>query len=156
MGGGRAIGYVVGAHDLAVGTRPARTGTGTTPAALVLVVSTLDPRLAGVLDQLAGLVSETGGALSHLAILAREQGVPTVVGVPDDDLGEAVKAIIRVAPASTVGDAELAAFVAEALAAFKVPSHWERSITPLPRNATGKLLKNLLRGVGDVAFDEVL
>jgi pyruvate,water dikinase len=28
-------------------------------------------------------VSETGSVLSHLAILAREYGVPTVVGVPD-------------------------------------------------------------------------
>jgi pyruvate,water dikinase len=49
----------------------------------VLVVSTLDPSLAGVLPRLAGLVAETGSPLSHLAILARELGVPTVVGVPD-------------------------------------------------------------------------
>ena len=31
----------------------------------------------------AGLIAETGSALSHLAILAREAGVPTVVGVAD-------------------------------------------------------------------------
>jgi pyruvate,water dikinase len=49
----------------------------------VLVVRTLDPSLAASLPGLAGLVSETGGALSHLAILAREQRVPVVVGVPD-------------------------------------------------------------------------
>lgn len=49
----------------------------------VLVVDVLDPRLAAVLGRLAGLVSETGSALSHLAILAREQGVPAVVAVPD-------------------------------------------------------------------------
>ncbi len=36
-----------------------------------------------VLGGLTGLVSETGSALSHLAILAREAGLPTVVGVPD-------------------------------------------------------------------------
>jgi pyruvate,water dikinase len=34
---------------------------------------------------LAGLVAETGSVLSHLAILAREQGVPTVVAYPDVD-----------------------------------------------------------------------
>ena len=45
----------------------------------VLVVRSLDPRLAGVIPQLAGLVAETGGPLSHLAILAREHGVATVV-----------------------------------------------------------------------------
>ena len=33
-----------------------------------------------VIPQLSGLVAETGSPLSHLAILAREYGVPTVVG----------------------------------------------------------------------------
>jgi pyruvate,water dikinase len=49
----------------------------------VLVVRTLDPGLAPVLARLSGLVAETGTVLSHLAILARELGVPTVVGVAD-------------------------------------------------------------------------
>jgi pyruvate,water dikinase len=49
----------------------------------VLVVPSLDPGLAGVLGGLAALVSETGSPLSHLAILAREQRLPVVVGVLD-------------------------------------------------------------------------
>jgi pyruvate,water dikinase len=49
----------------------------------VLIVDALDPRLAPFLPELAGLVSETGSALSHLAILAREMHVPAVVGVAD-------------------------------------------------------------------------
>ncbi|WP_461023451.1 PEP/pyruvate-binding domain-containing protein [Thalassiella azotivora] len=49
----------------------------------VLVVRELHPGLAPYLPGLAGLVAETGGTLSHLAILAREHGVPTVVGVHD-------------------------------------------------------------------------
>ena len=49
----------------------------------VLVTRTLDPRLAGWLPGLGALVSETGSVLSHLAIMAREYGVPTVVGVHD-------------------------------------------------------------------------
>ncbi|HUP75754.1 MAG TPA: PEP/pyruvate-binding domain-containing protein [Acidimicrobiales bacterium] len=69
-GGGRGTGNVVGSVN------DARPGA-------VLVVATLDPALAGVLPGLAGLVSETGSVLSHLAILAREHGVATVVGVPD-------------------------------------------------------------------------
>jgi pyruvate,water dikinase len=36
--------------------------------------------LAPLLPRLRGIVSETGSVLSHLAILAREAGVPTVVG----------------------------------------------------------------------------
>jgi rifampicin phosphotransferase len=47
----------------------------------VLVVRTLDPGPAASLPGLGGLVAETGSVLSHLAILAREAGVPTVVGV---------------------------------------------------------------------------
>ncbi len=46
----------------------------------VLVVRSLDPGLAPLLPRLAGLVAETGSPLSHLAILAREHGVPVVVG----------------------------------------------------------------------------
>lgn len=53
------------------------------PEGAVLVVRTLDPSLATVLPRLAGLVAETGSVLAHLAILAREQGVPTVVGRAD-------------------------------------------------------------------------
>jgi rifampicin phosphotransferase len=49
----------------------------------VLVVRTLDPNLATLLPRLGGLVAETGSFLSHLAILAREFGVPTAVGVED-------------------------------------------------------------------------
>jgi pyruvate,water dikinase len=47
----------------------------------VLVVRTLDPALASLLPGLGGLVAETGSVLSHLAILAREYGVPTVVAL---------------------------------------------------------------------------
>lgn len=47
----------------------------------VLVVRTLDPSLAPLLPKLGGLVAETGNVLSHLAILAREFAVPTVVGL---------------------------------------------------------------------------
>jgi pyruvate,water dikinase len=69
-GGGRSRGVVLPADAL--------------PAdGAVLVVRTLDPSLASVLPGLRGLVAETGSVLSHLAILAREFGVPTVVGVED-------------------------------------------------------------------------
>jgi rifampicin phosphotransferase len=46
----------------------------------VLVTATLTPGLAPLLSRLAGIVAETGSVLSHLAILARESGVATVVG----------------------------------------------------------------------------
>ncbi len=50
------------------------------PAGSVLVTTTLTPGLGPMLSRLEGIVAETGSVLSHLAILAREAGVPTVVG----------------------------------------------------------------------------
>jgi len=44
------------------------------------VTTTLTPGLGPMLSRLEGIVAETGSVLSHLAILAREAGVPTVVG----------------------------------------------------------------------------
>lgn len=67
-GGGRGQGVV---HQ----------GGGPPPPGAVWVVASLDPRLAAWLPDLSGLVAETGSPLSHLAILAREFGVPAVVGV---------------------------------------------------------------------------
>lgn len=78
-----------GVSDEAVGAGGG-TGAGTTthdtedpPEGSILVVTTLRPDLAPVLGRLAGLVAETGSPLAHLAILAREAGVATVVGVDD-------------------------------------------------------------------------
>jgi pyruvate,water dikinase len=65
------------------GSGPVHSGDGPPPAGSVLVVRTLDPDLAPLLPQLGGLVAESGSVLSHLAILAREFGVPTAVGVRD-------------------------------------------------------------------------
>jgi pyruvate,water dikinase len=56
---------------------------GDVPDGAILVVHGLEPRLAPLLPRIAGVISETGGVLSHLAILAREQRVPAVVGVED-------------------------------------------------------------------------
>ncbi|WP_105973911.1 PEP/pyruvate-binding domain-containing protein [Streptomyces geranii] len=58
-------------------------GSGTPPADAVLVVRTLDPALAPLLPGLTGLVAQTGSPLSHLAVLAREFGLPAVVGAAD-------------------------------------------------------------------------
>jgi pyruvate,water dikinase len=50
------------------------------PEGSILVTTTLTPGLAAVLSRLNGIVSDSGSVLSHLAILAREAGVATVVG----------------------------------------------------------------------------
>lgn len=47
----------------------------------ILVADNIDPGWTSVFPLIAGLITETGGVLSHGAILAREYGVPTVTGV---------------------------------------------------------------------------
>ena len=47
----------------------------------VLVTTVAGPALSEVLPHVAGVVAELGGSTSHLASLARERGVPMVLGV---------------------------------------------------------------------------
>jgi pyruvate, water dikinase len=49
----------------------------------VLVTRVAGPALAHVLPRVAGVVAELGGSTSHLASLARERGIPMVLGVLD-------------------------------------------------------------------------
>jgi len=47
----------------------------------VLVTRVAGPALAPVLPRVSGVVAELGGSTSHLASLARERGIPMVLGV---------------------------------------------------------------------------
>jgi long-chain acyl-CoA synthetase len=76
-----------------------------------------------------------------------------VIGVPDLELGERVKAIVRRVPGSTLSREEVRRHVAAHLAGFKVPEFVEFTDRPIPRNPAGKILKNLLRGSGAVSFE---
>ena len=49
----------------------------------VLVTRVAGPALSHILPRVAGVVAELGGSTSHLASLARERGVPMVLGVLD-------------------------------------------------------------------------
>jgi acyl-CoA synthetase (AMP-forming)/AMP-acid ligase II len=77
-----------------------------------------------------------------------------VVGVDHKELGQEVKAIVVPSPGTTVDADELAAWVSESLAYFKVPSHWEIRSEPLPRNAVGKVMKHLLDSDQENPFSE--
>jgi len=62
-----------------------------------------------------------------------------VLGRSHHDLGQEVAAVVVVHEGQSVEAAELAAFAADRLARYKVPSHWRLTHEPLPRNATGKV-----------------
>ncbi|MFD0474321.1 PEP/pyruvate-binding domain-containing protein [Nonomuraea thailandensis] len=89
-----------GAAELPAGSltgTPGSRGTATGPARIVrgpgdftrvrqgdiLVCPFTDPAWTPLLRIAAGVVTETGGVLSHAAIVAREQAIPAVLGIPD-------------------------------------------------------------------------
>jgi acyl-CoA synthetase (AMP-forming)/AMP-acid ligase II len=76
---------------------------------------------------------------SHAAVLD-----VAVIGVPSERWGETVKALVVVAEGTGVDEAALIAFCRERLAHFKCPTSVEFR-DALPRTATGKLQKFLLR-----------
>ena len=67
-----------------------------------------------------------------------------VFGIPDEEWGEAVHAVLSLYEGSTVDDAELQAFCREHLAGYKVPRSFSR-MDEIPRSASGKILKRNLR-----------
>jgi pyruvate,water dikinase len=49
----------------------------------ILITKAAGPALSHILPRVAGVVAERGGSTSHLASLARERGIPMVLGVLD-------------------------------------------------------------------------
>jgi O-succinylbenzoic acid--CoA ligase len=69
-----------------------------------------------------------------------------VLGREDPRWGEAVTAIVVLAPRASVGESALREHCSERLAPFKVPKRVEFTSAPLPRTRSGKLLRRDLRG----------
>jgi acyl-CoA synthetase (AMP-forming)/AMP-acid ligase II len=80
------------------------------------------------------------------AVLHAHPGVmdAAVIGVPDDQWGESVKAVVQLRPSMRATGDELISFCGERLAGYKKPRSVE-FVDELPRDAAGKLLKRKLR-----------
>jgi long-chain acyl-CoA synthetase len=67
-----------------------------------------------------------------------------VIGIPDDEFGEQVKAFCELKPGHTADEAAILDFCREHLASYKRPKTLS-IVDELPRNTMGKLLKRELR-----------
>ena len=69
-----------------------------------------------------------------------------VIGIPHPEHGQEVKAVVVPVPGSEIDVPILEAWCRETLAGFKIPTVWELRSELLPRNASGKVLKTVLKG----------
>ncbi len=68
-----------------------------------------------------------------------------IIGLPHRELGEEVTAVVEPREGHTIDANDLQGFVAQHLARFKVPTRVIVIDEPLPRTATGKVLKRQLK-----------
>jgi len=68
-----------------------------------------------------------------------------VFGIPDPQWGETVMACVALKPHCAVSQQELAQFCRDRLSPYKIPHRVEFSETELPKNASGKILRRVLR-----------
>jgi acyl-CoA synthetase (AMP-forming)/AMP-acid ligase II len=67
-----------------------------------------------------------------------------VFGIPDPEFGHQPKAVVVIGPDATLTEEEIRSFCAETLAYYKIPVEFDIRTEPLPRNATGKVMKHVL------------
>jgi long-chain acyl-CoA synthetase len=67
-----------------------------------------------------------------------------VIGIPDDKMGEEIKAFVVLKEGKSISEDDLKVWTKSKIAAYKYPRHIE-FISALPMSATGKILKKELR-----------
>jgi fatty-acyl-CoA synthase len=105
---------------------------------------------AEIRDRLKDVIISGGENISSVeveGVLLRHPAVreAAVVGLPDAKWGEAPHAFVVLIPGATATDEELRAFTRARLAHFKCP-HGVTFVAELPKTATGKIQKFVLRG----------
>ena len=68
-----------------------------------------------------------------------------VVGLADEDLGQEVAAIVVPRSGGALDTADLTGWLRTRIAYFKVPTQWLVTDEPLPRTATGKVVRESAR-----------
>jgi fatty-acyl-CoA synthase len=101
-------------------------------------------------DRLKDVIISGGENVSSVeveGVLLRHPAVQevAVVGMPHEKWGEAPHAFVVLKPEHSASEAELRQFAREHLAHFKAPQ-WVSFVAELPKTATGKIQKFVLRG----------
>ena len=104
-----------------------------------------------IVDRLKDIIIRGGENISCLeveeALYAHPQVEEAAVfGLPDERLGEIVGAAVMTSDGGELGVEQLREFLADRLAAFKLPVHLWCHADQLPRIASGKIDKKKLRG----------
>ncbi len=103
-----------------------------------------------IVDRAKDMVIRGGENVYSVEVEAAIYGHPdvmeaAVIGVPHEVLGEEVGVVVVLRAGARLDAEELRGYLAERVAAFKIPSRvWFRA-EPLPRNPAGKVLKRDLR-----------
>ena len=103
-----------------------------------------------VVDRLKDVINRAGENIAaaevESCLMHHSQVLEAAVyGVPDEETGEAVVAVVSVGAGEDVAESELTAHVAQELASYKVPARVHILHERLPRNPAGKLLKVQLK-----------
>ena len=105
---------------------------------------------AEIRDRIKDVIISGGENISSIeveGVLLRHPAVQeaAVVGLPHERWGEAPHAFVVLKPGASATEDELRAFTRDRLAHFKAP-HSVRFVAELPKTATGKIQKYVLRG----------
>ena len=130
------------------GCAPATSATWTTTVTLYIVGRTTDMIKVGAFRVSPQEIEEVIAAIDGVAEVA-------VVGMPDEVLGQAIKAVVVLRPGAQLTAMAIKAHCRENLAAYKVPKVVEFAAA-LPRTSSGKVQRFKLAGetVAQMTHDE--
>src|SRR3954454_8648568 len=113
-----------------------------------------DDGFVSIVDRIKDLINRGGENVYSIEVenaLALHPAVAevSVVGVPDEMMGEKVGAVVVPREGKEIDRSELLDFTAERLADFKLPQYLVIQKAPLPRNPGGKIIKHEIRSGTD-------